>query len=148
MREIKFRAWQKENKAMWYDGGHMDLSLQLEGGLFTPDSYYGDDHDEGFVLMQYTGLHDKNSAEIFEGDIVSKRACNSREYIPYVIVFANYEWYFCVAQKTMGYLSHYPDLSSGEAFWFGTGHNHTINLNDIEVIGNIYENPELIKETK
>jgi uncharacterized phage protein (TIGR01671 family) len=74
MREIKFRAWDKDSKRMRYaedligPGGWV---IQFHGvpleigihGVFEP---------ENVELMQYTGLEDKNGKEIYEGDIVAQ----------------------------------------------------------------------------
>ena len=65
MREIKFRAWGKENKEIYepdliYDGKSAELNK-------SPDLQDVDSNND--VLMQYTGLKDKNGKEIFEGDI-------------------------------------------------------------------------------
>jgi hypothetical protein len=72
---------------------------------------------EQIVLMQYTGLKDKNGVEIYEGDILKAP-------------------YFQTAAVEY--------MESG--FWCKQGkHNMLPNLTDAEVIGNIYENPELLK---
>jgi hypothetical protein len=124
MREIKFRAWNRKHKQMWFDGGHMDLALCLEGGLFTPDSYWGCDHDKNFELMQYTGLKDKNGKEVYHQDIVK------RGNILFVV-----EWHSNTACWFLKYIS---------------GGHHGITKSDMalmcEVIGNIYENKELLDE--
>lgn len=67
MREIKFRAW--DGKRMYYDPN--DFYLRMDGSCF--DVFEGE-MDEPIcgqpILMQYTGLKDKNGKEIYEGDIV------------------------------------------------------------------------------
>ena len=72
--------------------------------------------DFDFVeLMQFTGLKDKNGKEIYEGDIVKY----------YNASVKSVEWY------------------QGGFYLSGVSHN-PIDENDVEVIGNIYENPELL----
>lgn len=62
MREIKFRAWEKEAKVMCSSNEFDSLTIVLDAnGAFRQDQ---------FILMQYTGLKDKNGVEIYEGDIL------------------------------------------------------------------------------
>jgi uncharacterized phage protein (TIGR01671 family) len=80
MREIKFRAWDKEYEHMCYQNGSYwclgfwDLRKPIHITIFDSDG--NDRCIENFVLMQYTGFHDKFGKEIYEGDIVRVRSEN------------------------------------------------------------------------
>ena len=103
-REIKFRAWSKSNKTMEYDTGHrVDCDL--------------------YELMQFTGLHDKNGKEIYEGDIVT---------YPAVIL----EPFDEGAKDILKVEYDQIGFKIGEEYLYDTHE-------DCEIIGNIYENPEL-----
>ena len=73
MREIKFRVWNTEKKYMDY-GKHNNICLPINTGIVSEwddgqgwDSSYSKD----YIPMQFTGLKDKNGKEIYEGDILS-----------------------------------------------------------------------------
>ena len=125
----EFRAWTEEGKAMYYgvypfkDG---TLLLSYDGIAF--DEVPASD----FILMQSTGLKDKNSKEIYEGDIVKYEAgCNTvTEEVVYDKNFAGFG---------------VKDADANIIFTFGEL-AEDIDLSSIEVIGNIYENPELLGE--
>jgi len=127
MREIKFRAWHKEKKIM---GEVLGIDI-LHKEIFFSN---GDVDCCGFAdlkyieLMQYTGLKDKNNKEIYEGDILFESF--GERY--YKVVFEN---------------------GSFRAEFEGDFEEHSFDLIDVvlhrcEIIGNIYENPELIKEVR
>ncbi|MFN3658184.1 MAG: YopX family protein [Pseudolabrys sp.] len=107
MREIKFRGWDEENKVMM---PAQDLS---QSRVYWPWLGVKD-----FTLMQFTGLHDKNGKEIYEGDVVR------------FIVDGN-RW---------------PVLFEKGAYRVGLNGLASLNLANHEVIGNIYENQELLKD--
>ena len=119
IRELKFRAWNKSQNYMAYQG---DVDLEtLSSFMF----HFGDD-----ILMQYTGLNDFLNNKIFEGDILS--AISSDGYT-YLVKFDNGE--FCLYSKF--------------GRWGPISKLHpTCNALNIEVnvIGNIYENPEMWKD--
>ena len=126
MRELKFRAWNLKNKQMWYDGGHIDLSLSLDGELYTNDAYYSPVKDE-FIIMQYTGLKDVNGKEIYEGDVIRLRdsiACIEHD------------------DKHTGFRFRWVDNQShlGGTTW----HEGMLYVMEYEIIGNIYENPDIV----
>jgi len=116
MREIKFRAWDKKEKKMEYD--IQDLCCEHDrDGLHL---YLA--HPEENEVMQYTGLKDKNGKEIYEGDIVKSKK------------------FECAEVK-----------SSGSGAWIFNGQwtaGHFVIADrklDMEIIGNIHENPEMLK---
>lgn len=120
MREIKFRAWDK--------AGEYFKPLDDDG-----DYYFRDDGDglclydkwgecKNTVLMQFTGLKDKNGKEIYEGDIIK------------TLTGLTYEVFWCE-----GMVSFRLANKSTPA----NGYMYSTSTYD-EVIGNIYENPELI----
>lgn len=121
-REIKFRAW---------DGSRMCAVTQLEFGIndgiiMGSFGWYGGMVGAvGVKIMQYTGLKDKNGKEIYEGDIVNVEPFTKTGRIEVV------GWYAPI----MGSITLHP--FQGDAY-------HWLSQ-DCEVIGNIYENPELLK---
>ena len=123
MREIKFRTWDKEIKEMLSD-------VSLWNDDFTS---YLNEHIEYLQdkceLMQYTGLKDKNGIEIYEGDIVK------------IGIDFGYGTQPLVGEVLFDKCSFvYRHKSQGDLSLFG------IDSNDwCEVIGNIYENPELLE---
>lgn len=114
-REIKFRAWDESQKYMAYQG-MPDLET-LQSFIF----HFGDK-----PLMQYTGRKDKNGQQIYEGDVVKCRGYNRREgewVKTYVVVFDEESSAFSLQDKAGGIF---------------------MIFRKIEVIGNVFENPELI----
>jgi uncharacterized phage protein (TIGR01671 family) len=113
MRDIKFRAWDKEKKQMvdwewleiYLDGARI---IDEEGKIFDASD---------MPLMQFTGLTDKNGKEIYEGDLIKDQNGDIRE-----IVF-----------EDGGFWCKYPD-----------GQQFMPTEETREIIGNIWENPELL----
>lgn len=141
MRAIKFRAWDYEKKSMLtgnnqYGSDEPDANLKhSSAGAFTRlwESLARFAENDRFVLMQFTGLKDKNGKEIFEGDIVE--FCTKWEF----------------PQRFKGQVIYFPESmqygfsENGESYY-----DFTDIENDelLEVIGNIYENPELLSPKK
>ncbi len=134
MRDIKFRVYDEgsmkypeEYKENRFDNYFIDLNGQLR--------YYQNCYDGGFFdtdnakLMQFTGLHDKNGKEIYEGDIVKVK--NVDYHIGQIIYDEEYAEY---------------EIEIGKDSAFPISVLYTLSYDlDIEVIGNIYENSELLK---
>ena len=125
MREIKFRAWVKQWNKMEYGVGIMNgVVFRKDGAIIGKKS----------ELMQYTGLKDKNGKEIYEGDILNNQ---ENKIIPWPRIV---EWDseifhgFVLRDNALGNKTKFP-VHMSEVNWFS----------QCEVIGNIYENPELIK---
>lgn len=116
MRERKYKAWDKENNKM-HSPDSFWISADGHAAVFGDD---GNIYYTHWELIEYIGRKDKNGKEIFEGGIVKY----TREKIK--IETVNYSEAIC-------------------AFLFGKDEIGD-NLEDIEVIGNIYENPELLDE--
>lgn len=124
MTEIKFRAYDKKNKRM-IDGWDLEYLNEVfeskKDGIFVID--------DDLEILQFTGLKDKNGKEIFEGDIIQIR-------------------------KLEGYLIHHGKVERNITGAFDIiikdyGHRqlYQATLNDEpEIIGNIYENPELLEK--
>jgi len=123
MRTIKFRAWDTRFNDMHY---YADVRTWH---LNTPDL-------EECTLMQYTGLKDENGKEIYEGDVVVRVED-------------------VVAETIGGYQRYEPEGQIGSvefnngAFFVSGGNFYSYGeqmflWSDLEVIGNIYEDPELL----
>lgn len=139
MRRIKFRVWDKKNKKFLkpYREQHIGnwvntLSINMDGSLsfheddgFGGKSVGGESIEKRFELMQYTGLKDLNGTEIYEGDII----WDDHAEIHGKVTFD--EGMFCVEWET--HIEHlFGVVIDGYA----------------EVMGDIYENPELLGDNQ
>lgn len=138
MRDIKFRAWHKNIKEMFEVG-----QITLKKGIwdYQPEDrkYIGMSipYQPSFILMQYTGLHDKNGKEIYEGDIVKiTENILKQKVIRLKPIIADIEW----SEEYLTYTL--ITTSVKDAFESLTDY---LDEYDIEVIGNIYENKELLE---
>jgi uncharacterized phage protein (TIGR01671 family) len=126
MREIKFRAWNKQDKKMCDVKllNYYRYEIAIEWG---DNSWVVSMGHKDIILMQYTGLKDKNGKEIYEGDIIK-------------FVFDN---------KYKGYIFWHSTGLWGVK-WNYEFYNYRLFAlnNDYEKIGNIYENKELLNANK
>lgn len=123
MREIKFRAWVKDRKAIFevisidYVSKKVTYIVERTGHLLN----IRHDKFNDVELMQYTGIKDKDNKEIYEGDIVIQNNKRHR------VIFDEENARFCIRDDEF-------ELNVG----------FTNNNNErMEVVGNIYENSEL-----
>ena len=122
MREIKFRAWHKGKKII---GNVLGIDILHKEIFFSNENVDCYEHVDfkNIELMQYTGLKDKNNKEIYEGDIVFESS--GKEYFKVVFEDGSFR------------------LESEEYSLLLKNYVHIC-----EVVGNIYENSELIKEVR
>lgn len=133
-REIKFRIWDFENQEM------------IDGDSLAFEEYAPIKHllsRKG--IMQFTGLCDKNGKEIYEGDVVRVKngaaVEEAPEYIRAEIIWG--EGYFDFNHK------HIPEFDSDDySTYYFIYPPFSYKAEELEVIGNIYENPELLEVEK
>lgn len=125
MMKLKFRAWEITGKKMLNNVGYHPFILEFYEG-------YGDDEDGAYlitprainyILMQYTGIEDKDGKEIYESDIVRVDCKN------WVVCFEDFQWLINAKTKS-GYSKSII--------------SNTNYIGKYIVVGNIYANPELL----
>ena len=127
-REIKFRAWDSRRKIMYPNAQNTYDFMASEGGCME-ENFKCVLEDDNYKVMQYTNCYDINGKEIYEGDVVEKEIMESIfDDSKLIGVVKMIEGCWCVVddkKKVAKYL------------WSETDVNR--------VIGNIYENPELLE---
>jgi len=136
MRDIKFRVWDKINKEFSNHTNRdpfMDLSMgdifywerrQNEDGVYEGDIILKDENKNRFVLQQYTGLKNSSGKEIYEGDIVEAYDESENETFSGNVIYDQKLASFVFTNKCDTYY---------------------LTSFDLQVVGNIFQNPELIK---
>lgn len=127
MREIKFRAWDGEKMLSVMELNFCEDSHRVLGSGMLGDWYCLKDK---LTLMQYTGLKDKNGKEIYEGDIIR----SSFGFVYGYVIFKDGS-FITRQEREIFQLQDQTFMCD-------------VNLCSTEIIGNIYENPELIERSK
>ena len=139
MREIKFRAWDDDEKEMieYFSNDNNYQLLQTEEGNIFCGGYMRNEDWQEPVLMQFTGLKDKNGKEIYEGDIFK-----FDDSCLYTVIWKEKECLF-YGKGDKG------DKYGEFTYYFtclNTPYHKNIFDNQCLIIGNIHENPELLKQ--
>ncbi|ELC8411543.1 YopX family protein [Clostridium perfringens] len=147
-REVKFRIWDKTSNRMLYQDDFERVELDTKNKMVslvrseTIESSYVLDYEDGIEaeIMQYTGLKDKSGKEIYEGDIVKLIPLNSER-----LKELGRKWYEHLKVEWGAY-SDGEYVTNVETWMIGINPLSEELLDEtVEVIGNIYENPELLE---
>ncbi|EOW0150806.1 YopX family protein [Listeria innocua] len=133
MIEIEFRAWDKEVKEMDYNPSVIEIWQNK-----PINEQFRLESEEKLIWMQYTGLKDKNGKKIFEGDIVA---------------FSEDDFHVFNSQVEYFLEDGYPafDIKVPSTYYFDSNVFSEVSMSglyEIEVIGNIHENPEILGGTE
>jgi uncharacterized phage protein (TIGR01671 family) len=146
MKTLKFRLWD-ESKKEWSTGRDFLISLDGEVLFGEKSKYEYECRDQ--IVQQYTGLKDKNGKEIYEGDLIINETSDEDWGNPQLVVWSKYEEVgFAVAvslNKMHSPSYHLHELNHsilGSIFQEQYPLNQTMGR--YEVVGNIFENPELL----
>ena len=124
MREIKFRCWDNEANVMLSDISD-GMMIQMNSGKVGWYDDHGDFEEKNYPLMQFTGPKDKNGNGVYESDVITGKLTGDYKV------------------ETRGRVVY--DL---EHLYYATenegGITPLFRISDIEIIGNAWENPELL----
>lgn len=127
MRYFKFRVWDVNEKCFLPSSRESCMYINFNGhveGISTVGEPIPMNEDD-YIIISYTGMKDKNGKEIYEGDIV--KLFNDPDEL-YEVVYNDFD------NDIVGFLL---EADGGRGDWFAPRKR--------EVMGNIFENPELVK---
>jgi uncharacterized phage protein (TIGR01671 family) len=144
MRELKFRVWCPTSKHFSTQPWLSCDGLMMKWDHTSNKSTLTDIRFDEYIIQQYTGLKDKNGKEIYEGDIVKAKTWYPEEdglvhptsIFDYMgVVKFGYGGFYICEEQTHESLCFYYESDEFQVF----------PNSEIELIGNIMENPELLK---
>lgn len=129
-REIKFRAWNLATEEMITNE---TIFIYADGSIEVGGYTTNDENDSAIVIMQFTGLTDRKGKEIYESDIVQRYSAQTNGAR--------------LSKHGIRVIKWRADSINIVGWNIGRGRrpNTGDNLRYIEVVGNIYENPELLE---
>jgi uncharacterized phage protein (TIGR01671 family) len=135
-RQLKFRIWDKQNKKWIYewDASHKRLAISLVG-LVYHGGYDDVLPENDYVIQQYTGLKDSKGVEIYEGDLIQYNQNSNYDGMNFEVIWSDASFGWVLKSKTGDYLTNQITPNGAR-------------YNFLEIISNVCENPELIKNNE
>lgn len=151
-REIKFRVWDKTSEEMLYQDDFERVEIDTKNKMVTliadeesDKSHYVLDYEDGIEaeIMQYTGFNDTKDKEIYEGDILKftqiiKKIFHPEEELEIIEFYTDIKW-----EEGCYWIKDYRDDEYRDML--GAFIGDVYPLTEIEVVGDIYNNPELLE---
>ena len=134
MRDLKFRAFDKFNEVYYYSDKFENLAQ------FFLEVVMAQKGENVIVVEQFTGLKDRNGVKIYEGDVVASKYIHGEcEKSVYKIIFDSFGLHGIVGFHAINIFDQRDDLH----FYGGIPCSENYEL---EIIGNIHQNPELMEK--
>lgn len=130
MRTIKFRVWKDEDKT-WvsFPGKGLDSFEPIINVVYTDCEY--------FIIQQFTGIQDCNKKDLYEGDILKVKGYFKGEFEEFSIGVVEWD------ERDCGF--HINIYKNGEPYWDIYHMNEIQERGEFFIVGNIFENGDLLK---